>query len=135
MTMRSLGYLSLAAAMLLAASLALPQSANKKEAIEWPAYGGNPEDSRYSPLKQINRSNVSKLQVAWTYDAGGSAAGGRGGGLETTPLVAGGLVFGNTPGGKVFAVDDASGKEAWSWDSKSAGGLKTDRKSTRLNSS
>jgi quinoprotein glucose dehydrogenase len=123
--MRLLGYLSLAAAMLLAASLALPQSANKKEAIEWSAYGGNPEDSRYSPLKEINRSNVSKLQVAWTYDAGGSAAGGRGGGLESTPLEAGGLVFGNTPGGKVFAVDAATGKEAWSWDSKFPAGLKT----------
>jgi quinoprotein glucose dehydrogenase len=106
--------------MLLAASLALPQGANHKEAVEWPVYGGNPEDSRYSLLKQIDRSNVSKLQIAWTYDAGGGR-----GGLETTPLVAGGLVFGNTPGGKVFAVDGATGKEAWSWDSKSAFGLKT----------
>ena len=38
---------------------------------EWPAYGGNPEGTRYSPLKQINRSNVGRLRVAWTYEAPG----------------------------------------------------------------
>jgi quinoprotein glucose dehydrogenase len=112
--MRVLGYLSLAAA--LAASIALPQTATNPEAREWPAYGGNPEDTRYSPLKQINRSNVSKLQVAWTYDC----SDGRGG-LETNPLVVDGLVYGNTPGGKLVALDGATGRLVWSWDSKSAG--------------
>ena len=112
MTMRVPGYLSLAAAMLLAASLALPQSANNNEGREWAAYGGNAGDTHYSPLKQINRSNVSKLQVAWTYESDGR------GGLETAPLVADGLVYGNTPGGKVIALDGATGKLVWSWDSK-----------------
>jgi len=114
--MRVLGYLSLAAAVLLAASLALPQSANDKEGREWAAYGGNPEDTRYSPLKQVDRSNVNKLQVAWTYDC----SDGRGG-LETNPLVVDGLVYGNTPGGKLIALDGANGRLVWSWDSKSSG--------------
>ena len=39
---------------------------------DWAAYGGNPEGTRYSALKQIDRSNVSRLQVAWTYDAAAS---------------------------------------------------------------
>ena len=109
--------------MLLAASMALPQNANKKapetsgaggQGREWPAYGGNAENTHYSPLSQINRSNVSKLQVAWTYDC----SDGRGG-LETNPLVADGMVFGNSPGGKFFALDGATGKLLWSWDSQS----------------
>jgi quinoprotein glucose dehydrogenase len=114
--MRVLGYLSLAVAVLLAAALAMPQSANDKGGLEWAAYGGNPEDTRYSPLKQINRSNVGKLQVAWTYDC----SDGRGG-LETNPLFVDGLVYGNTPGGKLFALDGATGRLVWSWDSKSSG--------------
>ncbi len=43
----------------------------KKQSVnetEWPAYGGGPEDIRYSGLTQIDRSNVSRLKVAWTYD-------------------------------------------------------------------
>src|SRR5262245_24676033 len=37
---------------------------------EWSRYGGGPDGTRYSSLTQINRSNVSRLRVAWTYDAG-----------------------------------------------------------------
>src|SRR5450759_1675146 len=40
----------------------------------WPGYGNGPENSRYFASKQINKSNVNQLQVAWTYpysDAGG----------------------------------------------------------------
>src|ERR1043166_15307 len=47
---------------------AAPVAAHSGEQ-DWPAYGGGPEDIRYSDLKQINRSNVSRLEVAWTYDA------------------------------------------------------------------
>src|SRR5437899_4586030 len=35
---------------------------------DWPVYGHDPGGMRFSPLKQINPKNVSKLQVAWTYD-------------------------------------------------------------------
>jgi quinoprotein glucose dehydrogenase len=84
---------------------------------EWPTYGGNPEGTRYSPLKQINRSNVARLEVAWTFDA--SAGGGRGG-LQTQPIVVNGTVYGNTPAGHVIALDAATGKLAWSWDSKNS---------------
>ena len=33
---------------------------------DWPVYGGNKAGNRYSPLRQVNRKNVNKLQVAWT---------------------------------------------------------------------
>jgi quinoprotein glucose dehydrogenase len=101
----------LAGAALLAAPMALAQS-------DW-AYGGNAEGTRYSPLKQINRANVSKLKVAWSYDV--SSAGGRGGGLQTQTLVVNGVVYGNTPAGLVIALDGATGKLIWQWDSKNSG--------------
>ena len=36
----------------------------------WPYYGGDAGGSRYSEASQINRENVSRLQVAWTYRTG-----------------------------------------------------------------
>jgi len=38
--------------------------------VDWPAVAGNAAGTRYSALKQINASNVTQLQVAWTYDVG-----------------------------------------------------------------
>src|SRR5580698_5555715 len=83
----------IAALLLLPMSAMVPQSTrNQKEAQgDWPAYGGSPADTRYSPLKQINRGNVSKLQVAWTYDTHEK------GGLETSPIVVNGVLYGITP--------------------------------------
>src|SRR5436305_10253600 len=89
--------------------------AHSKTGVDWPIYGGSPEGTRYSPLKQINRSNVSRLHVAWSYDV--SAGAGRGG-LQTHPIVVHGTVYGNTPAGHVVALDGASGKPVWTWDSK-----------------
>ncbi len=91
---------------------ALPQTPSH----EWQVYGGNPEGTRYSPLKQIDRSNVDSLKMAWSYDV----SDGRGG-LQTNPIIVNGVVYGNTPGGKVVALDAASGKLVWSWDSKITG--------------
>ena len=44
----------------------------RKEAQDWRVYNGGPENIHYSKLAQINRENVSRLQVAWTFDAGDS---------------------------------------------------------------
>ena len=74
------------------------------------AYGGGPEQIRYSPLKQIDRGNVRQLQVAWTYDTGETGA------MQTQPVVAGGVLFGVTPGHRIFALDAATGKQLWIFD-------------------
>ena len=83
--------------------------------LDWPAYGGGPENTHYSSLDQINRSNVNQLRVAWMYDTGES------GGLETSPLIAGGVLYGITPLQKIFALDAATGKQRWIFDSGIAG--------------
>src|ERR1700733_817742 len=51
---------------------------------DWPIYGGQKADDHYSPLTQINRSNVDKLKVVWSYDSGE-----KGVGLQTSPLIVG----------------------------------------------
>ena len=60
-------------------------------------YGGGPEQIRYSSLTQINRTNVTQLEVAWTYDTGEAGA------LQTQPVVVDGVLYGYTPTHKTFA--------------------------------
>ncbi|HVW87182.1 MAG TPA: PQQ-binding-like beta-propeller repeat protein, partial [Bryobacteraceae bacterium] len=79
---------------------------------DWPAYGGGPEGIRYSPLKQIDRSNVSRLHVAWTYDTDDGA-----GDPQTQPIMVNGIFYGVTPRHKIVALDAATGKLLWRFDS------------------
>jgi quinoprotein glucose dehydrogenase len=74
-------------------------------------YGGTPAQTRHSPLTQINRANVKRLEVAWTYDTGEPGA------LQTQPLVVGDVLYGYTPTHKLFAIDAATGARKWEFDS------------------
>ena len=78
---------------------------------DWPAYGGGAENAHYSSLAQINRKNVKRLRVAWTFDTEES------GGLQTSPIIVANVLYGLTPTQKVFALDAASGKLLWKFDS------------------
>ncbi len=82
-----------------------------KNGEEWTTYGFTQGETRYSPLKQINASNVKTLGLAWTYDAGKG-----GGGQEATPLMWDGKLFSITNWNVVFALDARTGKELWRWD-------------------
>ncbi|HXJ86197.1 MAG TPA: PQQ-binding-like beta-propeller repeat protein [Candidatus Binatia bacterium] len=86
-------------------------NAASPESHDWPVYGGSAEYLHYSPLAQISRANVKQLQLAWTYDTGEQ------GGLQTSPLVVHGVLYGISPTQKIFAVDAATGKELWKFDS------------------
>jgi quinoprotein glucose dehydrogenase len=78
----------------------------------WPAYGGGPLDNRYSPLKQINTANVGRLQIAWQYDTQDGA-----GDTENQPIMINGTLYGVTPTHKLVAIDAATGKRKWQFDS------------------
>src|SRR4051812_23782232 len=80
---------------------------------EWRTYGGNPSGTRYSTLSQINRKNVSKLQVAWTFDTGDAFKGSE---LQCQPIVAHGVLYATTPKLRVIALDAATGKLRWAFD-------------------
>ncbi len=91
----------------------------------WAYYGGDEGGSRYSALKQINRDNVGKLELAWQYRTGAVAANPT---LKSMidfqatptllPAAAGGHLMVCDPFGKVIALDPASGKERWVMDPK-----------------
>jgi glucose dehydrogenase len=76
----------------------------------WAAYGGGPEQNRYSSLSQINRTNVKELEVAWTYDTGET------GGLQTQPIIVDGILYAYTPTHKTFALRAATGEPLWTFD-------------------
>jgi quinoprotein glucose dehydrogenase len=96
--------------LLCGTTIVLRSTEGVQETHDWPEYGGH-QGTRYSTLTQINRSNVSKLEVAWTYDTGET------GGLQTQPIMADGLVYANTPGHRVIALDAGTGRLVWSFDS------------------
>src|SRR6058998_2210528 len=86
---------------------------------DWPAYGRDPGGARFSPLAQITRENVTRLQVAWTYHTGEpdmAAMPHRPPALEVTPLVVDGVMYLSTPPGHIVALDPATGVERWRFD-------------------
>lgn len=107
------GFLSFALLFLL---LRTPsQSAEPEFTQDWQVYGGNPENTHYSPLTQINRSNVKRLEIAWFYDTGET------GGLQTSPIEIGGVLYAISPSQKILALEAATGKLKWKFDSGIAG--------------
>src|SRR4051812_35069878 len=80
---------------------------------EWPTYGGDIANTRYSPLDQINASNFSKLQLAWSFktDHFGPRPEYK---LEGTPLMVGGTLYA-TAGTRrsVIALDAVTGELLW----------------------
>src|SRR5438552_1659161 len=78
---------------------------------EWLTYGLTQGETRYSPLKQVDTTNVSRLGLAWSHDIGAG-----GGNQEATPLFWNGTLYGITNWSIVFALDARTGKERWRWD-------------------
>ena len=87
----------------------------------WEYYGHDAGGMRYSPLKQINRENVAKLKVAWTFHTG-ELSDGHGDrkrtGFETTPLAVDGTLYLTTPFNRVIALDPETGNQRWAYDPK-----------------
>ncbi|HVY89678.1 MAG TPA: PQQ-dependent dehydrogenase, methanol/ethanol family, partial [Hyphomonadaceae bacterium] len=82
---------------------------------EWLSNGRTYSEQRFSPLKQIDASNVKSLGVAWEYRTYSVR------GLEATPLVADGVMYITKPWSIVTALDARTGKEIWTYDPKVPG--------------
>lgn len=107
---RRFAFLIAATTLLAAPSPVLRPTTAAQVRHDWPEYGGH-QGTRYSPLTQITRDNVHQLEVAWTYDTGET------GGLQTQPIMVDGVVYANTPSHKVIALDAATGRLIWQFDS------------------
>lgn len=90
---------------------ALKNAAKSASDGDWLTYGLTPGETRYSPLKQIDPTNVKRLGLVWSYEVGDG-----GGDQEATPLVWNNTIFGVTNWSIVFAVDARTGKQKWRWD-------------------
>ncbi len=77
---------------------------------DWSVFAGTKEGLRYSSITDINKKNVSRLEMAWVYDSGDSTDKTQ---IQTNPIVVDGVLFGTSPKMKLFAVDAATGKEKW----------------------
>jgi quinoprotein glucose dehydrogenase len=82
-------------------------------AVEWRQFGGNPNNTHYSVLSQINRDNVKQLNVAWKFDTGDAFSGSE---MQCNPLVVHRVVYVTSPRQRVIALDGATGKLRWSFD-------------------
>ena len=100
------------AGVFVVAAAALALAFARQADVEWSMHGGV-DNIRYSPLTQINRSNIAQLQVAWTYD---SRDGFPGSEMQSHPVIVEGVLFATTPTLKVVAVDAATGIERWRFD-------------------
>src|SRR5271167_3681881 len=74
------------------------KNAGKDKDTEWLTYGHSYSEQRYSPLKQIDTTNVGRLGLAWSYDVGQG-----GGPQEATPLFANGVIYSVTNWSIAFA--------------------------------
>jgi alcohol dehydrogenase (cytochrome c) len=100
----------LACAMLVAtASPALAQTGG-----EWPHYGGDQANTRYSTLDQINTGTVQNLRVAWMHSLGSLES------QQSSPLIVGDTLYVSTSTGPkyVFALDVRTGKQKWKYESE-----------------
>ncbi len=108
-----------AAPLLMLATLVAPRlhAQRTPPAGEWAAYGHDALGSRFSPLTQITRENVSRLEVAWTYRTGEiGAATKQPVKFEATPLMVDGTLYLSTPFGRVMALDPETGTARWTYD-------------------
>ena len=84
---------------------------------DWPAYGGTYHATRYTPLGQITRDNVARLEEVWQFRTGDMPAEGDGSySPENTPLKVGDTLFVCSAMGIVIGVDAATGLEEWRHD-------------------
>ena len=82
----------------------------ESEPHNWLMYSGNYNAQRYSALTQLDRRNVSELEIAWVHQLSVLDR------AETTPLVVDGVMFITESPSTVIAVDAASGRPYWRYE-------------------
>jgi quinoprotein glucose dehydrogenase len=89
------------------ARVGVSQQSSDREHSRWSDYAGAPDGAQYSALDQIDRSNVSKLRVAWTYPTADGSK------YLFNPLVVGRVMYVLARNNSIVALDAATGRELW----------------------
>src|SRR5262245_53864929 len=79
---------------------------------DWPLHNFDLQNTRYSPLTDIDTSNASRLQAAWSYQVQGAVNI-----SSTTPIVVDGVMYFSS-GSQLFALDAATGKSIWTFEAE-----------------
>jgi len=87
-----------------------------EEYAGWRIKGGTADGIQYSQLDQINKENVSQLQVAWTYQSGDADTINNRTQIQCNPIIVDGVLYATSPSLKAFALDAASGKQRWKFE-------------------
>src|SRR6476469_5453414 len=87
-------------------------AAQSNTSTDWTVVG-MPGGVRYSPLKQIDRTNIQKLRRVWQFDSNDEYDGSE---MQCNPIVVGGVLYATTPRLRVIALDAATGKLLWDFD-------------------
>ena len=90
--------------------------------VEWPYVGADQAASKYSPLADINRSNVNQLEIAWTWEPNelpNQEFRTRPGSFEVMPLMIDNVVYISTMYARVLALDAETGEQLWAFDPES----------------
>jgi glucose dehydrogenase len=82
---------------------------------DMPTVGGNLGNQHYSGLTQINKRNLHKLGPVWRTHVSAVPPATDDTGQQTTPIVADGVIYLDTPNGEVIAVDGKTGEAKWKW--------------------
>ncbi|MBI2149543.1 MAG: PQQ-dependent dehydrogenase, methanol/ethanol family, partial [Acidobacteria bacterium] len=81
----------------------------ESEPANWLTYSGSYRSQRYSPLNQVNTQNVNQLKQAWVYQIRQAGV------VESTPLVADGVMYITEPVRAVTALDVRTGRPLWTY--------------------
>jgi len=87
--------------------------------VEWPYVGGTQAHDKYSPLADINRTNVDELEIVWSWDPNEQPMpelGARPGRFQASPLMIDGTLYFPTMYSRVVALDAETGAEKWIYD-------------------
>ena len=94
--------------------LSIVVAAPAGQEADWRTYLGDSSRRHYSPLDEITRENVQRLEVAWRYDSGALRDGTSL--MYTSPLIVDGVLYGLSPRLVAFALNAATGEELWRYD-------------------
>ncbi|TAM81971.1 MAG: quinoprotein glucose dehydrogenase [Acidobacteria bacterium] len=99
---------------LLACGLAIAQEVTGGAGQDWPMAGHDAGAMRYSPLDQINRANVARLERAWTYEVPTTPNSWLEA-FESTPLMVDDALYFATQTGLAVSLDAETGKQLWTF--------------------
>ena len=98
-----------------ASAIPLAEKIGPRQPGEWITWGGDPGNTRYSPLSQINAQNVGQLEIAWRWKAS-DVAGRPDPNWKATPLVVDGVMYVPHGGTRISAIDPSTGATLWTFE-------------------